>query len=93
MGGAEWPGSPPDIAPGIGEGEEEQAQADEDRRARLRRHSGGRLHEGREEAHRRVIPVFPALFALQKEDGDRRQARRVEEPIQEKPRCRLAFAR
>ena len=93
MGGVEWDGGLPHIAPGIGEGEEEQAQADEDRRARLRRDRRGRVHEGREEAHRRIIPIFPALFALQKEGGDRRQARRVEEPIPEKPRCRLALAR
>ena len=41
--------------------------------------------------HAQILPLFPTVFALAKEGRDRGQAGRVEEPIQEKPRCRLAF--
>lgn len=91
MGGIAGAGGLPDIALGVGEGQEKQGQADEDGRPGLRRHRRGRLHQEPEEGHAQILPLFPAVFALAKEGRDRGQAGRVEEPIQEKPRLRLAF--
>ena len=92
VGGIAGAGGLPDIAFGVGEGQEKQGQADEDRRPGLRSDSGGRLHQKPEEGHAQILPLLPAVFAFAKEGRDRGQAGRVKEPIQEKPRLRLAFA-
>ena len=73
------------------EGQEKQGQADEDGCPGLRSDSGGRLHQKPEEGHAKILPLFPAVFALAKKGRDRGQAGRVKEPVQEKPRLRLAF--
>ncbi len=91
MGGIAGTGCLPNIAFGVGEGQEKQGQADEDGCPGLRSDSGGRLHQKPEEGHAKILPLFPAVFALAKEGRNRGQAGRVKEPIQEKPRLRLAF--